>query len=260
MSGREPNPVLPSDVLAILEAEREAPPIPDAARERILVRLEAGVVAGTLAAAAAHSELARPLTWVGLFGKKVVIGLAALSVGASGYVLHRQSLRREAGAKVVERAPASPAIVARGSSTSIAPATPILPDEPVTPAPAATVAAAGPLATTAGARTMPMAPSAAASGASTQQDRALAAERTLLEEARAALRRGDATAALAALDRHAARFPAGRLVEERESLAIVACARAGRRDEALRRARSFRARWPSSIYASSVDAAVGQAP
>lgn len=60
----------------------------------------------------------------------------------------------------------------------------------------------------------------------------LAEEVALMGEARAALARGDATAALAALDRHADRFPHGTLASERDVVRITALCDAGRDGEA----------------------------
>ena len=60
----------------------------------------------------------------------------------------------------------------------------------------------------------------------------LAAETRLLEQARDALRRGDARAALSALDAHVAEFPAGLLLDEARSTRLRALCAAGRSDEA----------------------------
>jgi outer membrane protein assembly factor BamD (BamD/ComL family) len=88
------------------------------------------------------------------------------------------------------------------------------------------------------------------------RDDDLASERALLERARVAIGRGDATGALEALDRHSARHPAGRLAEEREVLAIQALVSAGRKDEAQARAARFHREHPSSAFGSAVDALV----
>jgi hypothetical protein len=265
MSRPQDLPALPPDVLALLDAERDAPPMPDAARERVAAKLEATLMAGSLAAAAAHAEAGRSAVWVGLLGKKLAIGVAAVSLGVSGYALHEHRTRRDVGASL--RAAERPTVVRGAENASPAgggarPETP--PPVPIAPPPIAasaqtaspTLAASSPA--VAPAPSAP--PSAPPSGSGALADRGLAAERARLEEARAALRRGEPNAAITALASHAREFPAGRLAEERESAWVVALARAGRRDEAVRRADAFRARWPSSIYGASVDAALGNAP
>jgi RNA polymerase sigma-70 factor (ECF subfamily) len=60
----------------------------------------------------------------------------------------------------------------------------------------------------------------------------LAAETRLLERARDALRRGDADAALTALDAHSSDFPHGLLLDEARSTRLRALCAAGRADEA----------------------------
>jgi outer membrane protein assembly factor BamD (BamD/ComL family) len=79
----------------------------------------------------------------------------------------------------------------------------------------------------------------------------------MIETARSALVRGDASGALAVLSRHASAFPRGQLSETREALAIQALARLGRGAEARSRAERFRRDYPSSVYQSVVDEATG---
>jgi ATP-dependent helicase YprA (DUF1998 family) len=91
------------------------------------------------------------------------------------------------------------------------------------------------------------------------QPATLAAEQALLDEAQRALA-GDAPAAIAILERHAARFPRGLLAEEREAMTVRALVATGRRDEARRRAAAFVATWPSSLFRGSVEAALSSSP
>jgi hypothetical protein len=86
-------------------------------------------------------------------------------------------------------------------------------------------------------------------------DASLAQERSLLETARSALVRGDASKALESLNEHQRRFEEGRLVEERESLAIQALLRLGQTAAARTRATTFHQRWPDSLFDPVVDAA-----
>ncbi|MCA9710516.1 MAG: hypothetical protein KDK70_32040, partial [Myxococcales bacterium] len=60
----------------------------------------------------------------------------------------------------------------------------------------------------------------------------LAEETQQLEQARAALRRGEALAALAVVDEHLRRFPRGLLVDEARSTRLRALCAAGRHDQA----------------------------
>src|SRR5206468_9229242 len=85
-----------------------------------------------------------------------------------------------------------------------------------------------------GATGTPPRPSAAAETAparSSRPDDPLAAERSLLEMARAALGRGQPERALAALRRHARQFPNGELTEEREGLLVQSLVGAQKYDQ-----------------------------
>lgn len=77
-------------------------------------------------------------------------------------------------------------------------------------------------------------------------DHALAAERALLVEATARLRRGALPEATAALARHQSRFPQGRLAEEREALHIRVLRQGGQHDAARERLGRFAERFPHS--------------
>jgi hypothetical protein len=84
----------------------------------------------------------------------------------------------------------------------------------------------------------------------------LAAERSLLDEARRRLAAGEADAALDRLAEHDRRFPHPRLEEEREALRVEALAAAGKTADARAHARAFHDRWPTSVYGPAVDASV----
>jgi hypothetical protein len=87
----------------------------------------------------------------------------------------------------------------------------------------------------------------------TQEDIDLAAEAALLERARAALSHGWTDPALSSLDQHRTRYPDGQLLEEREALSVLALARAGRMDEALRHAAAFERQFPGSLWLEQVE-------
>ncbi|NOU27761.1 MAG: hypothetical protein HOO96_07655 [Polyangiaceae bacterium] len=77
------------------------------------------------------------------------------------------------------------------------------------------------------------------------------AERLLLETARVALRRRDGEGALALLQQHRTRFPAGQLREERDGLLVSALSLLGRKDEAARAAARFRKDYPMSLQGAA---------
>lgn len=83
----------------------------------------------------------------------------------------------------------------------------------------------------------------------------LTREQQLLEQARMAIARGDAAAALRALADHEARFAKGELAEQRDAIYVQALVRVGRREEAATRAAMFRRQYPASIFRARVDAA-----
>lgn len=83
---------------------------------------------------------------------------------------------------------------------------------------------------------------------------AIAEESRLIGDARLALRANDASTALSLLERAERRFPRGILTQERSALFVEALARAGRRDDAVARARSFLNAFPTSPHASRVRA------
>lgn len=73
-------------------------------------------------------------------------------------------------------------------------------------------------------------------------------EVALLEQARSALRGGDAAHALALVEQAATSYPDGVLVEEREALAIETLIKLGRRDEAVAKWSKFATSYPRSNY------------
>lgn len=93
-------------------------------------------------------------------------------------------------------------------------------------------------------------------GASAPPDREtrLLEESRRLAEARDALRRGDASGALAQLADLQRAVPGGILGQEREALTIEALAKSGRSSEAQTRARAFLQAYPQSPHAARVEA------
>jgi hypothetical protein len=131
-----------------------------------------------------------------------------------------------------------------------------LPRVASTSAPAATAASAN----TAPPETSAQSEAARPAPSRSPDSRGLAAERTLLDVARAALSRGEAANAIAAAERHAAEFPDGQLAEEREAILIRALVQSGSMESARARARRFHARFPQSIFDRTIDAATASIP
>lgn len=209
------------EVRALLEREREIPPLPAAQRARAMARARAAL-ATPVAAAVPAPRRTRPTRWVAAAAALAVSG----AVAAAAYELHdrfwpakRPPLERSAPAEV------RPAIAPKLPSV----ANEVAPPPVEAPRPAAIPA--------------PPAPSKA---------EATRAELRLLREARAAVARGDFAGAMRPISEHARRFKDGRLVEEREALRVKALAGLGRTEDARRAAASFRARFPRSVLLPAV--------
>lgn len=86
--------------------------------------------------------------------------------------------------------------------------------------------------------------------------RGLAAERALLDVARAGLARGAPNETLDATSRHARDYAQGVLAEEREALAIKALVATARVSEARARAARFKARFPKSLLLPAIEGAI----
>jgi len=82
-------------------------------------------------------------------------------------------------------------------------------------------------------------------------DAALPTELELLRGARLALK-GSPAEALRLVEQHRASYPAGKLTQERELIAISALVALGRRTAALSRASSFEHAFPSSPYRKQI--------
>lgn len=216
-------PPLPPDLSVLLAAERARADLPDAAKERILERLEARVAVPWMPRGLA--------TALGTFACGLVLGAALCGVWLSG----------RAGALqpkvLVLDPPLPPAPVVVVLRTAAPPAQP-----PSPPAPGRSDGAG------------------AEHDRELARERALLeTARTALArkppdpaEAADAPERPDA---ITLLLQHARQFPDGRLAEERESLLIQALAAAGRTSEARSRAARFRTRFSHSLLLPAVEAA-----
>ena len=252
MSDIEP---LPPALRALFDDERAAYPEQARARARVLRRIETAVAlssalappsavdgpktpangapggASPAVAKAASAAVTRTAAWAAL----------AFAGGLVAGELHGRSS---------PALPPSPApSTSRASMPPVAPAPsvePVTPVDELTPKPPAapTLSAAS--------------PSKATSSGDPASD--LAAEQAVIDTARAALSRGRGGDALRATEEHAARFPRGRLSQERELLAIQALLLSGARRDAELRGERFKAIFPRSLYRSAIDELLGTGP
>jgi len=239
----EPEP-LDADVLGMLRSALPMTAVPEASRARILSKVEARIAvlppgggghpAGPSVAPPAASLGAA--AWIAGHPWLAVTAAFVLGGGA-GVLLRGGSPKPEV--VYVERpavtAPSPPAVEAQG------PATPPVEAVPVEALPVA-----------------PAKPHAEVPRDDTGER--LAAESAVLDVARTALAAGDGERALEAVDRHAASFPRGLLIEEREALGIRALVAVGRVEEAKARTARFRTRYPESLFLPAVESSLKSAP
>jgi hypothetical protein len=223
----------------------------------VLAKVGAAVGAGAALTAASPSIAAGPAALLGATVTKLGVAIVvAGGLATAGYVASRPASPKPVPAAISEIRPAQPM--------------------PETPTPMPRAPAVAPSAVDQGEPRAVEAPAPtpgkaarvrnAPATASPPGDRAARVPRTtpdlegearLLEQADADLRRGDASAALASLAEHAAKYPAGALREEREGIRVVALCRAGREAEGKMAAEKFLARSPHSALATRIRAACG---
>jgi len=237
---------------AMLDIERRRPDVSSAISGRVLDRLATSVAIGTGGGGGSGSAEPRgggtpgggttggAATGSVLGAKTLAIALGAFVAGSGvGAAVH---------ASLTSRAP-TPVVASAAPATAAATSAP-----PSEEAPSVDIAIA---------RALPLPPSSSTAPARSRhldevaaKDVDLARERALIERARMALARGDHGAALEALDLHVHDFPRGRLVEEREALAIQALSASGRTAEARERATRFRRQFPTSVFLPTIDGAL----
>ena len=252
MSDQELEP-LSAEAVAMLATEGRRPDVPGDVPDRVFEHLTTSIAMGAGLAGGGSGDgpagVSSPTatdsgTMFSALSTRTVPFLvgAALVGGGIGAVVH---------ARIAPR-PTAPTITASA-------ATPV--SEPVAAAPSWS-APAPPLAPPAfsAAPTPPLVSLRRESPETAGKDVTLGMERDLIERARMAIARGEGGAALEALDRHAKDFPRGRLVEEREALAVQALVHSGPAGAARARAIQFRTRFPTSVFLPAVIAAVERAP
>ena len=226
---RDELPDLPDDITALLHDARGEGPAPASERRRVAARLT--VTTGVL------------IPGAGLAGAKLVaVSWAARAVGVvavlAGGTVAVGSLRAPT---VPPRAPSTVPVAVVSSPRAVArPIPPAAVPTSVVPAPTSVV----PAPTTAPPRAAPV------------TDPSLDAELSLIEDAHAALARGDLAGAEAELTRHARRHARGRLAPEREALRVEVLAAQGDRVAAEEARARFHARFPRSVLGAAVDRAL----
>lgn len=247
---------LPPDLQALLDAERDAPGAPEGSRERVRNRLAVSIGASVVGAAgAAH---ATPPLGTGAVPTASKLLLAKIGLGLVAAVAVSAGIYTALGSAHPERRAAGPE--SKGVTVPVPVSVPVRDDVrfpvPVhddVPVPVQIQPVRHPHRRPMEAKaTAPIAPQAA--------ENDLAAERALLDDARQSLATGHPDYALTALERHAAKHPAGQLAEERDALRIRALAATNRADDARRRAGEFRRAHPRSIFLPAVDATLRTLP
>lgn len=256
MTNEELEPIA-SDVRALLEQERAVPDVSLALTAELQARLAdtlgVALAKGAVASAGAAVTASVAAPKVALLAAwplaKVVPVLIAFAVGGAVGSVATLAVTKTSAPVAAVAAPQAlpvptPVVQAPVEAAPIEAGPGQEPPEAAVAAPSAVVAA----------------PSAQAPEERVLSDRELREERQLLELARSALARQQAQDAFDALQRHAQRFPKGRLAEERDSLRVLALALLGRNDEARAAAVRFRKRYPSSLFGSVVDRALEAIP
>ena len=209
----------------------------------------AKAAAGATAAASATAGGAAAGAAAGVTAKVVVAMavVAGLGGAAASYRMTRDGS--------LDRAPAVLAQV--GATEGAKSGEPVVPSSPTRPdmatgeapalAPAETTDLRAPLPSAPARVRAPAAAPAAPGGGDT-----LTAELALMRDANAALRAGEADRALAVLDEHRQRYPAGVLAEERDAAVVLALCRALRVAEAREAADAFLREHPRSPQARRV--------
>lgn len=212
---------------------------PGGMRDRVLAGVGAVVATGAIAstsaataktAAASGATTKATLTGAALAHAKLVILSAALVTAAAATTTYvaMSAAPKPAPAVATTTLPPAPTVIAPSAAPS---------PQPIEPAPKATAP--------------PRAPVAARSPSVSQSE--LREEAALVDEARAALAAGDLGTASDRLARADARFPRGRLAEEREALAVRIASAAGDGVRASKLARAFLARHPTSPLRPSME-------
>ncbi len=255
---------MPNDLEEVLAPERPIPPVDEAVQARMAARLAASLGAPGIAAdlrltkATPGLDTVRPPRLRGWLWK---VGLATLTVLTAAVIVgsrddrplevaapSAEPLERPLATQTAEPAPDIRSAPARGPAVELPThaASCLEPDDLPDAAPARSAARS--------------APAASSSASANAMDDALRRERALTDAARMAIGRGDAPGALEQLATAMVEFPTGRLAQEREALTVQALWISGQHQQARKRARAFRERFPVSPLLHSIEALVGSEP
>ena len=218
-------------------------------RLEVLGTVGAAAVASGVAVHAAASagpkiagKAAANAIWLSLIKWGVVVSIGVLGAGATTrFIAHRKAAANDVTARATTTTHVTEA-AAKPADTSALPSVPM---DPIAPNASSESTAPPAITSEHGHARAPVESSAEARSA-------LRAESLLLGAARAKLGSGDSQGALDDVARLRAQFPRGKLVQEREVVAIDALAALGNRSTLQARARAFLGRFPSSPYADHV--------
>jgi resuscitation-promoting factor RpfA len=238
------------DVITALRADARGP-VPPGSRERMLRRL--GLGAGMLGATATVATGAGTLVASTLSAHSTAVLVSTLAIGIGIGFGAREGVdviapkppaaAMATRAAVPAPAPAPPPTAARAPTpTPLILATP--PTAPEPPPPSNVARDAGPR--------VARPPTESAVPAPVLTPPGLAAQQSLLDDARSSLVRGDGTSALSAIGAHRLRFPDTALGEERAALEIRSLVALGRLEEARERHAAFERAFPGSLFAPSL--------
>jgi hypothetical protein len=217
---------------ALVGAERSRPDFAGAPADAVMARLSATLALGGAAVAVSSSAKAIGAAKSALLPKVVVAAVAA-SVGGVG-----------AGVPVyVAMARSNRALEHRVQELESRPP----PAPPLPEAPRVEAAPPPPPALKPGPHRRTAAPDS------------LQAENALIDRARTALLRKDASAALTALEEHEHAYARGRLAEERDAIKVQVLVQLHRREDAIAAAEVFRRKYPHSMALPGIQAAIDSA-
>ncbi|MBI4822285.1 MAG: hypothetical protein HY791_38855 [Deltaproteobacteria bacterium] len=215
----EPNPLGP-ELLELLKAERGAPGPSSATAAHLWDRVEAGLSTPAPPALPAPTSLLAPVA--SAFAVGALVGALGYSQLVSSRVEVRESVR-EVTKEVRVEVPVVRTVTVTVTKETLREveraSAPSLSEQP-------------------------------------KADEALAAERRLIEQARAALLRGRPSDAGRALAQHTLLHPRGRLLEERRALEVQVLLAEGKRSQAQAAAKSFLETYPKSLLRGLVTPAM----
>jgi resuscitation-promoting factor RpfA len=239
------------DVLSALRADAQGG-VPQGSRDRVLRRL--GLGAGVLGATASVSTGAGALVAGALATHSTAVLVSTLAIGVGiGFGAHSGlDVLRSPKEPVAATAVAQPRAPASLTPPSSRPTT--LPVQPATPAPEPppTTASTGERTRERASHSAPSTPPPPLVPTPVLAPPGLAAQQSLLDDARSSLVRGDGTSALSAVGAHRLRFPDTSLGEERAAIEIRALIALGRIEEARERHGAFERAFPGSLFIPSL--------